>query len=321
VYGSADPGLGYTLSEPISVTGALARAGGEDVGTYAINLGALASTSTNYVLSLSATPVTFAITAKTVTVTPNSGQSKVYGSADPALGYTLSEPISVTGTLARAGGEDVGAYAINLGTLASTSANYVLSLSAAPVTFAITAKTVTVTPNSGQSKVYGSADPALGYALSEPISVTGALARAVGEDVGAYAINLGTLASTSANYVLSLASTPVTFAITAKTVTVTPSSGQSKVYGSADPGLGYALSEPISVTGALARAGGEDVGAYAINLGTLASASANYVLSLSATPVTFAITAKTVTVTATSGQSKVYSGNAANRSGAGVFAQ
>jgi hypothetical protein len=111
----------------------------------------------------------------------------------------------------------------------------------------------------------------LAYSLSESIAVAGALARAPGEDVGAYAINLGTLASTSANYVLSLAATPVTFAITAKTVTVTATSGQGKVYSgnsATDPVLAYSLSESIPVSGALARAPGEDVGAYAINLVT-----------------------------------------------------
>jgi histone H3/H4 len=147
--------LTYSLSESITVSGALSRTAGENVGNYAINLGSLASTSANYVLSLAATPVTFAITAKTVTVTPNSGQSKVYSgnaATDPALTYSLSESISVTGVLSRTAGENVGNYAINLGSLASTSANYVLSLAATPVTFAITAKTVTVTPNSGQKQ-------------------------------------------------------------------------------------------------------------------------------------------------------------------------
>ena len=51
---------------------------GENVGNYAITLGSL-SAGSNYTLSLSATTVNFAITPKAVTITPNSGQSKVFG--------------------------------------------------------------------------------------------------------------------------------------------------------------------------------------------------------------------------------------------------
>src|SRR5439155_6503522 len=155
-------------------------------------LGTLASSSTNYTLALSATPVNFTITAKPVTVTPDSGQSKVYsGSAatDPVLTYSLSQAIAVTGALARAAGENVGPYAINLGTLASSSTNYTLALSATPVNFTITSKPVRRALDRGQSKVYsGSAatDPVLTYSLSQAIAVTGALARAAGENVGPY---------------------------------------------------------------------------------------------------------------------------------------
>ena len=82
---------------------------------------------------------TFAITPKSVTITPTSGQSKLFGSADPALTFTNDGGLGagdVTGALARAAGEGVGTYAIGLGTL-SAGTNYALSLSATPVTFAI----------------------------------------------------------------------------------------------------------------------------------------------------------------------------------------
>src|SRR5439155_15989916 len=115
-----------------------------------ITLGSL-SAGGNYTLALSATPVTFAITAKSVTITPNSGQSKIYGSADPTLTYTRSalggtDNDSVfSGALSRVAGENVGTYTITLGSL-SAGGNYTLVLSATPVTFAITAKSVTITP-------------------------------------------------------------------------------------------------------------------------------------------------------------------------------
>src|SRR5207247_6482604 len=168
-YGALDPALTYTNSPALvsgdSFSGALDRAAGENVGSYAIGLGTL-SAGSNYDLSLAAAPVTFAITKKPVTVTPDSDQGKVYGSLDPTLSYTNSPALvsgdSFTGELARAAGENVGSYAINLGTL-SAGTNDALSLSATPVTFAITKKPVTITPDAGQSKVYGTSDPALTF--------------------------------------------------------------------------------------------------------------------------------------------------------------
>ncbi|MBI2778096.1 MAG: S8 family serine peptidase, partial [Chloroflexi bacterium] len=242
----------------------------------------------------------FTIAKKSVTVTPIAGQAKVYGDGDPALAYVLSEAVAVSGALDRAPGEDVGTYLIGLGTLDAGS-NYTTVLSSTPVTFEITKATVTVTPDSGQSKVYGDTEPTLtwtaaGLTNGDTTSVfTGALSRAAGENVGTYVIGLGTL-SAGSNYTLILAASPVTFAITAKSVTITPNSGQSKVYGSADPTLTYSFSalggsDTSSVfTGALSRAAGENVGTYVIGLGTL-SAGSNYTLILAASPVTFAITA------------------------------
>src|SRR5207249_1001585 len=121
-------------------TGALSRNAGENVGNYAISLGTL-SAGSNYSLSLA--PATFEITAKAVTITPTSGQSKIFGAADPTLTYTNSEGLlaaSFTGALSRNAGENVGNYAITLGTL-SAGSNYSLSL--APASFEITAKAVT----------------------------------------------------------------------------------------------------------------------------------------------------------------------------------
>ena len=83
----------------------------------------------------------------------------------------------------------------------------------------VAAKAITVTPDSGQSKVYGASDPTLTYtanaALESGDSFTGVLGRAAGENAGSYAITLGNL-SAGPNYALSLATTPVTFAITEK---------------------------------------------------------------------------------------------------------
>jgi len=79
VYGAADPALTYTLSPALvgsdTFTGALSRAAGENVGTYAINQGTLALSS-NYTLNYVGANLT--ITPKALTVTANN-RTKIYG--------------------------------------------------------------------------------------------------------------------------------------------------------------------------------------------------------------------------------------------------
>lgn len=66
---------------------------------------------------------TITITPKPITVTADSGQTKVYGSADPTFTYTPSELVTFTGSLSRDPGTDVGAYPIRKGDL-SAGSNY-----------------------------------------------------------------------------------------------------------------------------------------------------------------------------------------------------
>lgn len=83
-------------------------------------------------------------------------------------------------------------------------------------TLSITAKTLTIITDDGQSKVYGASDPVFTYTYSGLCSgdqITGALGRAAGENVGSYAINIGDLTAGS-NY--NIAFTPKDFVINAK---------------------------------------------------------------------------------------------------------
>ncbi len=69
---------------------------------------------------------------RTIQVTPNSGQSKNYGYADPTLTYQITQGSlvgsdSFTGSLSRAAGESLGNYNIAQGTLALSN-NYQLSI-------------------------------------------------------------------------------------------------------------------------------------------------------------------------------------------------
>jgi hypothetical protein len=321
-------------TDSVTLTGALARAGGADVATnYAINQGTLAtSAGSNY--SIQYTGANFAITARPIYVTADAGQTKVYGEADPTFAYTTAakatgsglmgayDGVTLTGALARAGGADVATnYAINQGTLATSSgSNYSIQYTGA--NFAISARPITVTPTSSQAKVYGEADAILTYSFEASStgrglvlgdSFTGDLARAAGEDVSSYAISQGNL--TNSNYAVTIAS--VNFAITARPIYITADAGQTKVYGEADPTFAYTTAakttgsglmgtDSVTLTGALARAIGTDVATnYAINQGTLAtSAGSNY--SIQYTGANFAITARPIYVTANSSQTKVY---------------
>ena len=176
------------------------------------------------------------ITPKPITITPNSGQSKVFGAANPTLTFTNTALVGTdtfTGALGRAAGENVGTYAINLGML-SAGTNYALSPSSPTVNFSITPKPITITPNSGQSNVvFGAANPTLN-------STNTAL---VGTDTFTGALGLAPRARTSATTrspwaacrrartTRSACPATVNFAITPKAVTITPNSGQSKVFG------------------------------------------------------------------------------------------
>jgi hypothetical protein len=159
------------------------------------------------------------ITPAALTVAANS-QSKVYGTSDPALTYTASglqfsdtAGSILSGTLARAAGENVGTYAISRNTLAS-NANYTVAYTGADL--GITPAELAVAANP-QSKLFGQNDPVLTFSVTGLVNnpelgitdtadsvLSGALTRVPGESAidGPYAINRGTLA-TNGNYTMS----------------------------------------------------------------------------------------------------------------------
>jgi hypothetical protein len=309
VYGNADPVLTYriTLGSLVSgdaFSGSLSRAVGENVGTYAINQGSLALNS-NYALSY--VPANLIITTRAITVTADA-KSKEYGDADPALTYqitagSLASGDAFSGFLSRAAGENLGTYAITQSTLALNS-NYVLSYVLANLT--ITTRAITVTADA-KTKVYGEDDPELTYQISSGTLVsgdafTGSIARTAGENVGPYSINKGSLALSS-NYTLTFV--PANLSITARAITVT-ADPQSKIYGATDPAFTYRITSGSLVgsdvlSGSLSRATGQNVGTYAITIGSLANA--NYAITLES--ANLSITPKTLVITPDSGQSKL----------------
>ena len=131
-----------------------------DAGSRTVTLGTLTLDGTsagNYTLATSGnqTTATANITVRDLTVKPNSGQSKSYGTTpDPVLAYTSTgtvtgETAAFDGALSREAGEDVGQYDITKGSLelkdsgTFKATNYNLVLDTAVVTFEITKGTYT----------------------------------------------------------------------------------------------------------------------------------------------------------------------------------
>lgn len=305
-YGDIDPELTYTPTPALLAgnifSGALARAPGESAGTYAILQGSL-SAGSNYVVTYAGANLTINPRAVTVVAT---AKSKIYGDADPQLNFTPVPPLldgdMFSGALSRVSGENVGNYAIQLGSL-SAGGNYALTYNGANLTIA--ARVVTVIADA-KNKIYGDADPELTYTAATPLlsgdHFSGGLSRMPGENVGNYPIAQGTL-SAGSNYAVTYVGANLTIGRRAITATA---AAKSKTYGAVDPSLTYTVAPDLvgsdSLTGDLSRAVGENVGAYAIEQGSLA-ASTNYTLTYVGANLTIAARAVTVTATA---KSKTY---------------
>ncbi len=303
IYGHVDSPLTYTYDnvatgETPVFSGSLSRSAGEDVGSYPINLGSLSLSSggsflsSNYTLTLAKTAhftivnddLNNAFTINSVDVTYDGMAHSIdvsYYSPVTAL-YMLVDNASVqfdanlaTGTLPTYSA--VGTYIIK----AQFSApNFNPTVAVATLT--ITKRDLTVTPDES-SKLYGGTDDLTytysGQATGQTPAFNGRLTRESGESVGSYLITIGTLSLKdngsfrSSNYNLVFTS-GVNFSINKRPIVVTPIAGQRKIYNTEDDTLiyrytGEQFQDVISFDGALTRESGEDVGTYAISLGTL----------------------------------------------------
>ena len=272
-------------SDTVTVTAGSATLASEGVGARAItSVGTLAlgdNGAGNYTLTGATGAVT--ITARAVTFKADD-VTRVYGESTPAFSYSISSGSIVNGdelgtpTFSAPGGT-VGTHTITLSGLENP--NYAVTFVTGTLT--VTPRPITVTADA-QTKVYGENDPALTYkitagALVNGDSFSGNLSRVGGEDVGAYAIQQGSLALNS-NYALTYVAATLT--ITPRPITVTADT-QSKTYGGADPTLTYQTTSGTLVngdafSGALTRAPGENAGTYAILQGSL-TAGNNYALT------------------------------------------
>jgi uncharacterized repeat protein (TIGR02543 family) len=194
---------------------------------------------------------TFVINTRAVTLVADA-KNRFYGAVDPVLTFaltagTLAAGDTYTGTLERVSGNDVGTYTINQGSL-SLGGNYSITYQSA--SFTINPRPITITAHA-KSKVYGSADPALTYSLSESLTAgdgtSGTLTRTAGSNVGQYPITVGTLALSS-NYNVTFVSETLT--VTAKPLVIRADS-KTKASGGTQPTFTYTLNglvSPDSVT-------------------------------------------------------------------------
>ncbi|MGG5507088.1 MULTISPECIES: MBG domain-containing protein [unclassified Myroides] len=299
IYGDGDPELLYTATgfkyeDTVALlTGELARVEGEDVGSYAIQMGTLALND-NYTIIYTGDDFVIEQAKLTVNAEP---KTKVYGQGDPALTYTATgfknndtAETLITGALMRVPGENVATYAINQGTLALTNPNYTIIYNSDQLQ--IDPALLSVYPAANMEKIYGQADPTFAFEITgfqfndtHLGVISGSIERVGSNNVGEYRYLVGTLASTPANYIFTIANQEK-FKITPAPIDVVVTENQQKVYGQLDPifsftaqGLQYDDRAFSVFSGSLVREAGEDLGLYRINQGTLAPRSNYYLVS------------------------------------------
>ena len=231
--GQADPTLtvsysGFVNGESDAVvtkpTPLATRSAGETPGSYTITAGTFSAS--NYSITYNTGELVISgININSTTVSPL--PDVIYkGSA-----YTDKPTIQYNSTTLTEGTDYTLTYSdnLNVGTASVLITGKGQYFGYKTITFNINPVVITITPDAGQTKVYGSADPALTYTKSQSSTIagetpafTGALSRAAGESVASspYAINLGNLALAdngtfkASNYDIQLAATTVNFTIT-----------------------------------------------------------------------------------------------------------
>jgi hypothetical protein len=239
----------------------------------------------------------------TLTALADNGFTPVRGEQFTILTYGSVSGDFATQNLSLGDGEDLypsfGASALTL----TVSQSVLLGLSSPVITYGSVSTTI-----SGQLQVNGGQEAA---PAGETVQVTlnGVMQDATIAGDGSFNARFATAAlgvvaspykisfSYAGDATFSSAAGTSTLTVEPAPLTITPTAGQSMVYGSTMPFLTYAASGFVNgdsaslLTGLLATTATSTspVGTYPFTLGSLA-AGANYTLSLSANPPTFAVT-------------------------------
>ncbi|MDD3052749.1 MAG: MBG domain-containing protein, partial [Candidatus Cloacimonetes bacterium] len=351
-YGDADPTLTYHFigvedTQEANVVATLTRESGETVGTYAISLsGNILSYddidsgfyADNYEVAFTTDTYYFEIIPRVLTITPNEGQSKIYGEDDPVLTFTATNVVSgetpaYLGSLSRTIGEDAGSYQITLGSLeivdnvAFLATNYSIDLSATTVYFKIYSGIISDSFVTDISDFYNgelhyistTATSEYTVRYSEVTSKTDEFNEATASNENIGKVDCGVyyicFEFTKENYVSKFETAKLT--ISSINLTITPTENQSRIYGETDEILfgfsGNVANEIPAFTGNLSREVGENVGEYLILEGDLALQdgtsflASNYSLIFdNGDNVTYEITKRTLTIKPDLSQRKFY---------------
>lgn len=202
--------------------------------------------------------------------------------------------------------------------------------------YSIDRKSVTITNVGVADKIYNGTTSATitgtpvinGKVTGDDVSVAGGTANFTTADAGVVKLATITgynLTGTAApNYLLNGMPISASAEISKKTLTVI-AQAKTKVFGNSDPALTYTSSGlvgPDAISGSLERVAGENVGTYAVQMGSL-DAGSNY--NMNFTGANFTITAAPLPLVAfTPPASLIYDGTAKNHtasaSGVGSFA-
>ncbi len=254
--------------------------------------------ASNYTLKIQA-PSNAAIEPLIRNIVANQ-QNKIYGQDDPILTYTsdpLLESDTYTGELKRVVGKNVGSYPIEIGTLTAGS-NYILNFT--PNVLLIDKAIMFITAKNA-TRTYGDAPletnansidfVADGMKYNETVGfVTVSYANgpgsgnAINDSVGTYAGAVNAVDVTGGTFNVMNYKT-IFFRgdiIVKKLPIIVSAESKEKREGQQDPTLTYKISTPLVLddqfTGRIIREPGEEIGAYQIQIGTLALSN-NYDLT------------------------------------------
>jgi len=211
-----------------------------DAGSYTVTVN-VADDGDNFTSASGIAIGTYTIKKRPVTIINMAANNKVYDGGDEAEFNTGVADIddiiekdktnlNVDGTDAYARFDNVNVGVdrtvsfYNFGLGGSAAGNYELLEQPESAPANITRRPLTVTPDDGQHKFYGDANPVLDYSSSNNVTgetpaFTGALSRISGENTGNYEIEAGTLALAdnapflASNYTLEFSSSVVNFEV------------------------------------------------------------------------------------------------------------